>query len=156
MTSKCCHYDGMEMSSLMSQIRIDLGALGQLGGPDLETAVERLAEPFELALRTRLIAAFGQLAAELNIDIPGGHVDLRLDGDSVSLAYVSNTEVVRESREGLDARVTLRMPEPLKSRMESAAAADRVSVNSWLLHLIEGRSAMGFHSSRQLRGRGKS
>ncbi|HUW77595.1 MAG TPA: hypothetical protein VMV52_02455 [Candidatus Nanopelagicaceae bacterium] len=143
----------------MSQIRLDLGALGHLGGPDLEQAVERLAEPFELALKTRLLETFTLLVGELNIDLPDGRVDVRLDGDSVSLVFLANPEVptqVRESREELDARVTLRMPEPLKLRMESAAASDRVSVNSWLLQVIEGRSATGSHSSRQLRGRGKS
>jgi hypothetical protein len=146
----------MEMSIFLNLVKSDLAALSHLGGPELESAVERLTDPFALALRTRLLEAFGNLAAELNIDMQGGQVDLRLDGDSVALTFVPETEVVRESREELDARVTLRMPEPLKSRMESAAAADRVSVNSWLLHVIEGRSGSIGSSSRQLRGRGKS
>jgi hypothetical protein len=146
----------MEMSTFLDQVRLDLGSLGRLGGPDLETAVERVAEPFELTLRNRLLDALAVVASELNIDLPGGHVEVRLDADSVSLAFVQEPQFIRESREELDSRVTLRIPEPLKNRMESAAAAEHVSVNSWLLHLIEGRSATRYKSTRQLRGQGKS
>ena len=140
----------------MSQIRVDLASLGHLGGPDLEGAVERLADPFELVLRARLLEAISVLAAELNIEILDGRVEMRMDGDSVSLTFLPEKETVRETQQELDARVTLRMPEPLKSRMEIAAAADSVSVNTWLLRLIERRSAADRQSSRQLRGRGKS
>jgi len=118
--------------------------------------VERLADPFELVLRARLLEAISVLAAELNIEILDGRVEMRMDGDSVSLTFLPEKETVRETQQELDARVTLRMPEPLKSRMEIAAAADSVSVNTWLLRLIERRSAADRQSSRQLRGRGKS
>ncbi len=140
----------------MSQIRVDLAALGHLGGPDLEGAVERLADPFELALRARLLEVISLLTAELNVEIPDGRVEMRLDVDSVLLTFVPDKETVREAQQELDARVTLRMPESLKSRMESAAAADSVSVNTWLLRLIERRSAADKQSSRQLRGHGRS
>jgi predicted HicB family RNase H-like nuclease len=146
----------MEMSGFTDQVRLDLGTLGRLGGPDVETAVERVVEPFELTLRNRFLDALTVMASELNIDLPGGHVEVRVDADSVALAYVQEQQSIRETREELDSRVTLRIPEPLKNRMESAAAADHVSVNSWLLHLIEGRSASGYKSTRQLQGRGKS
>ena len=146
----------MEMSGFVDQVLLDLGTLGRLGGPDLEASVERVAEPFELTLRNRFLDALAVIASELNIDLPGGHLEVRLDADSVSLAYVQEQQFIRETREELDSRVTLRIPEPLKNRMESAAAADHVSVNSWLLHLIENRSASSYKSPRQLRGRGKS
>ncbi len=139
----------------MSQIRLDLATLAHLGGPDLENAVERLVDPFELALRARFLEALTVMAAELTVDIESGRIETRLDGDTVSLAYLPDTEVVTGTNQELDARVTLRMPESLKSRMESVAAADRVSVNTWLLRLIELRSAGQAHSRRQLRGHGK-
>jgi hypothetical protein len=88
----------MEMSSFIDQVRLDLGTLGRLGGPDLETAVERVAEPFELTLRNRFLDALAVIASELNIDLPGGHVEVRLDADTVSLAFVQEPQFIRESR----------------------------------------------------------
>jgi predicted DNA binding CopG/RHH family protein len=146
----------MEMSSVLHLVRTDVEALGRLGGPELEQAVERLVAPLEPVLRSRILDAVTQLAAELTTDLPEGRVETRLDGDSVTLAFVQDAEAPREAREDLDARITLRLPETLKARIEAAAARQGVSVNTWLLRQIERGSSTDTRGRRQLRGHGRS
>ena len=61
--------------------------------------------------------------------------------------------------EALSARITLRLPESLKSRLEAAAAASGVSVNTWLVQalgrLLEPRHFAG-GSGRRLTGYGRA
>jgi predicted DNA binding CopG/RHH family protein len=146
----------MEMSSVLHLVRTDVEALGRLGGPELEQAVERLVAPLEPVMRSRILDAVTQLAAELTTDLPEGRVETRLDGDSVTLAFVQDAEAPREAREDLDARITLRLPETLKARIEAAAARQGVSVNTWLLRQIERGSSTDTRGRRQLRGHGRS
>jgi predicted HicB family RNase H-like nuclease len=61
--------------------------------------------------------------------------------------------------EASSARITLRLPESLKSRLEAAAAASGLSVNTWLVQAltraVEPRPASGGHR-RRLTGYGRS
>ena len=43
-----------------------------------------------------------------------------------------------EADEGATSRVTLRLPEPLKLRIEEAAGRQGLSVNSWLVRTLSG------------------
>ncbi|MBV8943677.1 MAG: toxin-antitoxin system HicB family antitoxin, partial [Solirubrobacterales bacterium] len=63
------------------------------------------------------------------------------------------------AEEALSARITLRLPESLKSRIEASAAARRVSVNTWLVQALtralEPRPSTG-GSSHRLTGYGRN
>ena len=53
-----------------------------------------------------------------------------------------SADVVGAGDERLPARITLRLPEPLKASIEAAAAREGVSVNTWLVRAL-GRAVTG-------------
>lgn len=83
-------------------------------------------------------------------------------GGDPELVYVDHDDApvsAGAADEALSARITLRLPESLKSRLEAAAAASGVSVNTWLVQalgrLLEPRHFTG-GSGRRLTGYGRA
>ncbi len=134
----------------------DIKALGKLGGPELESAVSRLIPTLAPVLRTRLLEALTEIAGELKEQLPGAHLEARVQGDDIELLYVEDGSVIRENPADLNARITLRLPEDLKSRIESAATKEGISLNSWLLKTSDRGSFSVSIGKRQLKGKGKS
>ncbi len=146
----------MKMSKFIDLLSADLQALGKLGGSDLEAAVSRLIPTLTPVLRGRLLEALTEIAGEMKDQIPGSRVEARLDGDEVELVYLQDEGVNRETPSELNARITLRLPEDLKSRIESAAVKEGISLNSWLLKASERGSFSVSLGNRQLKGKGRS
>ncbi len=146
----------MKMSKFIDLLSRDLEALGKLGGSDLEAAVSRLIPTLTPVLRTRLLEALTEVAGDLKNQIPGTHVEARLNGDEVELVYLQDESTNREAPSELNARITLRLPEDLKSRIEKAATNEGVSLNSWLLRASERGSYSVSFGGRQLKGKGRS
>ena len=144
------------MSKFGEQLSADLRALGQLGGPDLETAVSRLLPTLEPVFRTRLLEALTEIVGEFKDQLPGGHVEARLSGDEVELVYLLDESIPREMPSELNARITLRLPDDLKTRIETAATREGISLNSWLLKTSERGSFHASMSGRRLKGKGRS
>ena len=134
----------------------DIKALGKLGGPELESAVSRLIPTLAPVLRTRLLEALTEIAGELKEQLPGAHLEARLQGEDIELVYIEDGSVIRDSPSDLNARITLRLPEDLKSRIESAATKEGISLNSWLLKTSDRGSFSVSIGKRQLKGKGKS
>jgi hypothetical protein len=57
----------MLISELLSGIRDDFTALGQLGGPDTALITERLSAAIEPSLRTHFLAAMNNVVQEFNL-----------------------------------------------------------------------------------------
>jgi hypothetical protein len=127
----------VKTKSHIESIRADLESLA---GDDqaLREAVLRLARALEPSLHLRLLDLVGEVALELSDQLPSGHVDVRLAGRDAHLIYVPEEE--SSSAPPLDdettARLTLRMPEGLKARVEEAAAREGVSTNAWLVRAV--------------------
>ncbi len=93
--------------------------------------------------------------------LPNGHVEVRLAGTEPTLVYVEEEEDAAAAPtpdEGLSARITLRLPEPLKARIEEAAAREGISVNTWLVRALSRSLSAGPRRSvgSRLTGYGKS
>lgn len=148
----------MKMSSFIEKFAQDLHALGKLGGPELESAISRLLPALEPVLRTRLMDAFSEVARDVKEKLPGGQIEARLNGDEIEFVFLPENEVSREAPTDLSARITLRLPEELKSRIEQAATKEGVSLNSWLLKASERGSYSVTVSAgrRQMKGKGRS
>jgi hypothetical protein len=127
----------MNITILIDALRDDLAAVAEIGDERSATVAARLADTLGASLRLRMLDVLGQAAVELSARLPSGHVEVRLVGQDPELVYVDDT---RESGgtfgEELSARITLRLPEPLKSAVEKAAARESVSVNAWLVRAI--------------------
>lgn len=146
----------MKMSTFIDRLSSDLKALGKLGGPDLDSAVSRLIPTLEPVLRTRLVEAMATLANEAKGQLPSGRLEARINGEEVELVYLQDESASRETPSELNARITLRLPEDLKSRIEKAATKEGVSLNSWLLKASERGSYSVSITGRQLKGKGRS
>jgi len=146
----------MKMSKYVDLLTTDLKALGKLGGADLESAVSRLIPTLEPVIRTRLSEALTEMVGELKDQLPGARIEARLVGDEVELTYLQDEPPTREMPSELNARITLRLPEDLKSRIETAAIKEGISLNSWLLKASERGSFSVSIGSRQLKGKGRS
>ncbi|MBF8253051.1 MAG: pilus assembly protein HicB [Actinobacteria bacterium] len=146
----------MKMSKFIELLSSDFKALGKLGGQELDSAVSRLIPTLTPVLRTRLLEALTEIAEELSEQLPGAHLEARIQGDEIELIYIEDSSTVRENPADLNARITLRLPEDLKSRIESAATNEGISLNSWLLKASDRNSLSITIGKRQLRGKGKS
>jgi hypothetical protein len=125
----------MQMSPHVDAILADLDIAAQVGDDSVAQAARRLVRALEASLRVRLLEAMSEAASELNASLPEGHVDVRIAGGDVELAYVSGPPPADDAApdEDLTSRITLRLPESLKARIETAAARQSVSVNTWLV-----------------------
>ena len=134
----------MELMPFVDTLRRDLAAAGEAASADVRDAVERLSYALEPSARLVLLDALGTAAAEVSAQLPTGVVEVRLRGrDAVLVVDDPGTPMsaaapaapVSESDEGLS-RISFRLPESLKARIEAAAAADGLSVNAWLVRAV--------------------
>ena len=127
----------MEITPHVEAIQSDLEAVATGDQATLEVA-ERLARAIEPSLQLRLLDALGQAALELSDQLPSGHVDVRLSGRDVQLVIVGEEAPSAPPAEDEGtSRLTLRMPEGLKSRVESAAVREGISTNAWLVAAVK-------------------
>jgi hypothetical protein len=111
-----------------------------VGDESTARAAELLAVALESSLGRRLQEALAEAALELSSQLERGRVEVRVAGGDPALVYVgdeaSDPAPAEAGDEALSARITLRLPESLKARLEAAAAAGGVSVNTWLVQAL--------------------
>ncbi len=111
------------------------------------------------AARLVLLEALSEAAGEVTealLDAPGSPtVSLRLDGSrvflDVSVATPAEAAAVAGDDGDASARVTVRMPERIKTDLDHAADRDGVSVNTWIVRALTGalsRTASGASAPR--------
>jgi hypothetical protein len=150
----------MRMSLAVDGVRADVASVGELGDEVVAAVAERIADLLGRSLPARILELLSDVAAEISTELPDGRVEIRVAGDDVGLAYVEDTPVAGgESEAGdLTARITLRLSEGLKARVEEGAGREGVSVNTFILRTLErGSSTNRYRTSRggnRLRGYG--
>jgi hypothetical protein len=128
----------MDLTPYLDAVRADLEAVS---GPDDATAAvaERLARALQPSLQLRLLDALGQATQEVSEQLPNGRVDVRLSGRDVDLVVVFDeapAEPIAPEDDSGTARITLRLPESTKTRVERAASGEGISTNSWLVRAV--------------------
>lgn len=128
----------METDPFVRAIQDDLEAVVATGDEAVTKATERIARTIEASLRLHLLDAVGRAALELSEQLPTGRIDVRLAGRDVQLVFVGEEAQPppAESDDASTARLTLRMPEGLKLRVEAAATNEGVSTNAWLVRAV--------------------
>jgi hypothetical protein len=130
----------MQTAPFLEALRREVAAA--VAADDTATAalVERLASSLEAAAHLWLLDAATQAAGQLSGQLPAGHVEVRLAGRDPELVYVADPEpeptTANQADDAYAARITLRLPEGLKAQVEQWAAAEGVSVNTWLVRSI--------------------
>jgi hypothetical protein len=131
----------MDLTPYLEALRADLAAAAAPGGPDAAKAAALLGHALEASARLALLEALSDAAAEITTRLPDSSVEVRLRGREADLV-VSQAATAPEPQsapmvDGGDlTRLTLRMPEALKTHVEQTAAAEGISVNAWLVRAV--------------------
>jgi hypothetical protein len=147
----------MDITPYVESLRRDLAAAAEAGGPEAKAAAERLALALDPAVRLALMDALSQAAAEITSELGAGSVDVRLKGREPQFVVDVPTMPVAapappappappgapeaadqedEEEDGATARITLRIPESLKTKAEELANRTGHSLNAWLVNTI--------------------
>lgn len=152
----------MDLSPYITSLREDLTATASAGDEQTRRAAAVLSAALEPAVRLALMSALADLAAEVTTQLPDQVVEVRLDGRDVRVVVTGTGGAQQpgptppppplgEGSENI-ARMTLRMVEQIKGQAEQAAAAQGVSLNTFISQAVQGALA----GSQQLHGERKS
>jgi len=145
----------MDITPYVESLRRDLLAAADAAGPEARAATERLAFALDPAARLALMEAISQAAAEITAELPSGGVDVRLDGRDLDFVVHAPSNVPappappappmlgEDDEEGGLARITLRIPESVKTKAEDAAAKSGQSLNTWLVNVVRAATRDG-------------
>lgn len=138
----------MDLTPYVDQLRRELLAAAEVGGDDARALAERLTAPLEASLRLALLSALSTAAEEITGQLAPGTVDVRLRGGDLGFVVSSPPPPEEppapaavdtpapDTEDAETARITLRLPEPLKARVEDAAGRQGSSVNTWLVRAV--------------------
>jgi HicB family len=139
----------MDLTPYVSKLSADLAVAAEAGGDEARALAERLIAPLDSSVRLTLLEALSAAADEITRDLAPGSVELRLRGlepsfivtpapADDSFAGTAPSGLVApppadDADDGAMARINVRLPEQLKSRIEEAAAKEKISANVWLV-----------------------
>jgi hypothetical protein len=140
----------MQIDGYVQALQEDLTNIAQLGDENAARAAQLLTVALESSFGRRLLEALNEAALELSTQLQDARVEVRLSGSEPQLVVVEEQgeSAAGAADEAFTARITLRLPESLKARLEEAAAREGMSVNTWLVqalmrHVEPRRSASG-------------
>jgi hypothetical protein len=143
----------MQIDGHIQALREDLGRVASLGDEAAAHAAELLSVALESSLARHVQDVLAEAALELNAQLDAAHVEVRIAGRDPELVLVRDDGSVAEPvDEAFSARITLRLPESLKQRIEAAASREGASVNTWLVQALQ-RAAEPRRSSTSSRNR---
>jgi hypothetical protein len=157
----------MNLTTYVESLREELAVAAEAGGEEARVIAERLTAPLESAVRLALLEALSAAADEITRELAPGSVEVRLRGRDPDFVVtpppaepapqgglrnalagaIEVTMGVRPPAEpdesGGTSRITLRLPEHLKPRIDEAAAQMGVSVNAWLVRAVSAALGAG-------------
>jgi HicB family len=143
----------MDLRPYIDEIHDQLEVAAEAGGEAARALAERLVAPLDAAVRLSLLDALAAAAQEITCELAPGSVEVRLRGRDPEFVVTTATEPADDELadgaattavdvspagtlvgdEGAMARINLRMPDHLRSRIDRAAAGQGLSVNAWLV-----------------------
>ena len=129
----------MQLDSHIQAIREDLANTARIGDEATAEAAQRLSEALGSTLHLRLLDLLGEASLEIAGQLVSGRVEVRLAGRDPELVVVmeeAEEPAPVATTEEYSGRITLRLPDSLKSSVEAAAAQEGISTNAWLVRSI--------------------
>ena len=135
----------MELGHYVTDLQRQLVDAAENGNDDARASAERLAAGLDATTRLVLLDVLSAACAEITRDLAPGSVDMRLRGRDVDFVVTQpaadgDSDAAPGASVDLNdvstSRTTLRLPDALKTRVDDAAAADGLSVNTWLVRAI--------------------
>jgi hypothetical protein len=133
----------MDLSEYAESLRRELTSITRFASEDIARAAEMLSETLDSSIRLALLDVLSAAADEITASLDGATIDVRLSGTDPEFV-VNMTHAAGESfadtadaaDEAGTSRVTLRLSEGLKTKVEAAAVSAGLSVNAWLVRSI--------------------
>jgi hypothetical protein len=152
----------MDLSHYVQQLREDLAAAAAAGDEQTKRTAALLGAAIEPAARLALMNALSDLAAEVTAALGDRVVEVRLDGRDVRVSVSGEPAAEPTAEEhpppfrfpggfpggaesGDISRITLRLVEQIKNQAEQAAAAQGMSLNSWVAEAVRDALAGAGH-----------
>ncbi len=132
----------MQLDQYILDLQRQLASAAETGNDETRAVAERLASGLDAATRLVLLDALSAAVGEITRDLAPGSVDLRLRGREIDFVITQAAAEIETDEPALDlddastSRTTLRLPDALKARVDDAAAADGLSVNTWLVRAV--------------------
>jgi Arc-like DNA binding domain len=147
----------MDLSPYLESVRTGVAHASALADEQTQHIAERLGTAIEASTRLALIEALSDAAGTISAELAPSSVELRMVGldpefvISVQTAEAEPTLLLPESEpdgevagdsstaEAEDepvARVTLRLPQSVKERVDEMASSDGISTNAWLIRAV--------------------
>jgi len=132
----------MELQQYVTDLQRQLADAAENGTDETRAVAERLAAGLDAATRLVLLDALSAAVGEITRELAPASVDLRLRGREVEFVVSQQSAESEVELPAVDlddtssSRTTLRLPDALKARVDDAAAADGLSVNTWLVRAI--------------------
>jgi hypothetical protein len=130
----------MDLTPYLEGLRRDLATAAAAGSAETQRVAELLANALEPAARLAIMDALSAVAAEVTDALDGSTVEVRLHGREPRVVVENVTAEPPPATTPVDdagtVRITLRLPESIKTRLEEAATREALSVNTWLVRVI--------------------
>jgi hypothetical protein len=132
----------MELQQYVTDLQRQLADAADNGSDETRAVAERLAAGLDAATRLVLLDALSAAVGEITRELAPASVDLRLRGREVEFVVSQQAAEADDDLPAVElddtssSRTTLRLPDALKARVDDAAAADGLSVNTWLIRAI--------------------
>jgi hypothetical protein len=138
----------MDLRFHVESLHRQFAAAAAVSGEDARVLVERLAAPLDAAIQLTLQDVVAAAAEEITTELAPGSVEVRLRGRDPEFVVTlppapapagdePAAPTVRpapaDGDEGGTSRINVRMPDQLKARVEQAANAEGLSVNTWIV-----------------------
>jgi len=137
----------MDLTPYVETMRSHLLTAAAMGDEQARNTARLLADALEPGARLALTNALSAFAAEVTAAWGAGSVELRMRGGEPEVVVTAETVTAAPTGEFVNietdgetgaARVSLRMPEAVKTAAESRANESALSLNAWLTRTIAG------------------
>jgi hypothetical protein len=137
----------MDLQPYVEAVRHELTVAAAAGGADAAQLAERLTAPLESATRLAVLEALSEGAELITRELAPGSVEVRLRGRDPEFTVTPPPAEPEEAPlalppeiddDGGTWRVTLRLPENLRTAVDSAARGAGLSVNAWMVRAVAG------------------
>jgi hypothetical protein len=141
----------MDLGTHVEGLTRALAAAGTASGEEAQAFLERFSAPLESAIRLAMLNVLSEAAEEITEDLLPGSVDVRLRGGEPGFVVTppmpgelpqtaiddsETSPAAAATDEGPASRISLRLPERLKVRVEELAGRTGLSANAWLVRVV--------------------
>jgi hypothetical protein len=147
----------MDLSPYIESVRVGVVNASSLADEPTQQVAERLGTAIESSTRLALIQALSDATGTISAELAPSSVELRMVGQdpefvvSVQAAEAEPTLLFPDSESATEtpvesptadvedepvARITLRLPQSVKARVDEMASSEGISTNAWLIRAV--------------------